>query len=70
LTQTASTLEGRKPKEMHQNGLEEMDKRADAAGSPWRLLTLITFGAVATKLLVSRIAGMLGKGAGPEDKPK
>jgi hypothetical protein len=55
---------------MPQNGLEEMDKRADAVASSWRGFALIAFGAIATKMLLSKIAGLFGKGSHPEDAPK
>jgi hypothetical protein len=68
-TPASSTFERRRPKEMPQNGLNEMDKRADARSS-WRVFALVALGAVATKLLMSGIAGLFGKGTPPDDAPK
>ena len=55
---------------MQRNGLEKMDKRADAVSSSWRVFVLGTFGVIATKLFLNRIAGLFGKGSHPEDAPK
>jgi hypothetical protein len=55
---------------MPQNGLKEMDKRADAVSSSWRVFAWVAFGAIATKLVMSRIAGLFGKGSRPKDAPK
>lgn len=54
---------------MPQNGLEEMEKRAEAVGSPWRILALVTFGVVVTKMLAGKIAGLLGRKSS-DDAPK
>lgn len=69
-TPASSTFERGKPKEMPQKGFEEMDKRADAVGSSWRVYALATFGVITTKLLMSRIGGLFGKKSRPEDTPK
>jgi hypothetical protein len=54
---------------MPQNGLNEMDKRAEARSS-WRVFALVAVGAVATKLLMNRIVGLFGKNSPPDDAPK
>ena len=46
-----------------------MDKRADAVASSWRGFALIAVGAVATKMLFSKIGGLFGKGSHREDAP-
>jgi len=43
---------------MPQNGVEEMEKRAEAVGSRWRILALVSFGIVVAKMIVSKIAGL------------
>jgi hypothetical protein len=38
-----------------------MEKRAEAIGSRWRILALMSFGVVAAKMIVSKIAGLSGR---------
>ena len=46
---------------MPQNGVEEMEKRAEAVGSRWRILALVSFGIVVARMIVGRIAGLSGR---------
>jgi hypothetical protein len=54
---------------MAQKGVEEMEKRAEAAGSQWRVLALATVGIVVTKMLAAKIAGLWVRKPA-DDEPK
>jgi hypothetical protein len=54
---------------MPQNGVEEMEKRAEAVGSQWRIVALVTVGFVVTKMLAGKIAGLLRRKPS-DDAPK
>jgi hypothetical protein len=54
---------------MPQNGVEEMEKRAEAVGSRWRVFALVSFGIVVAKMIVSKIAGLSGRKSS-DDAPK
>jgi hypothetical protein len=54
---------------MPENGIEEMEKRAEDVASSWRVLAWVTFGIVATKILAGKIAGLFGRKSS-DDAPK